>query len=47
MSSELDKQPEREDTHEHDLLSRFPTAYTILFALIAIVAALTWVIPAG
>lgn len=26
---------------------RFPTAYTILFALIVIVAALTWVIPAG
>ena len=25
----------------------FPTAYTILFALIVIVAALTWVIPAG
>ncbi|MFY9205018.1 MAG: YfcC family protein, partial [Yoonia sp.] len=26
---------------------RFPTAYTILFALIVIVAALTWVIPPG
>ena len=26
---------------------RFPTAFTILFALIAIVAALTWIIPAG
>jgi uncharacterized ion transporter superfamily protein YfcC len=26
---------------------RFPTAYTILIAMIAIVAALTWVIPAG
>lgn len=26
---------------------RFPSAYTILFALIAIVAALTWIIPAG
>lgn len=26
---------------------RFPTAYTILFALIVIVAALTWIIPAG
>ena len=25
----------------------FPSAYTILFALIAIMAALTWVIPAG
>ncbi|MDF1669283.1 MAG: YfcC family protein [Roseovarius sp.] len=27
--------------------SRFPTAYTILFLLILIVAALTWIIPAG
>jgi len=27
--------------------SYFPTAYTILFALVVIVAALTWVIPAG
>jgi uncharacterized ion transporter superfamily protein YfcC len=30
-----------------DLQSRFPTAYTILFLLIVLVAALTWVIPAG
>ena len=29
------------------LVSRFPTAYTILFALIIVVAALTWIIPAG
>ena len=29
------------------LASRFPTAYTILFALIIVVAALTWIIPAG
>ena len=27
--------------------SRFPTAYTILFLLIILVAALTWIIPAG
>lgn len=26
---------------------KFPTAFTILFALIAIVAALTWIVPAG
>lgn len=26
---------------------RFPTAYTILFGLIVIVAALTWIVPAG
>ncbi|MGV0879854.1 YfcC family protein [Martelella sp. FLE1502] len=30
-----------------ELSSRFPTAYTILFALIVLVAALTWIIPAG
>lgn len=29
------------------LASRFSTAYTILFALIVVVAALTWIIPAG
>jgi uncharacterized ion transporter superfamily protein YfcC len=29
------------------LASRFPTAFTILFGLIVIVAALTWFIPAG
>ncbi len=33
---------------EADLTSRFPpTAYTILFGLIILVAALTWIIPAG
>ena len=26
---------------------RFPSAFTILFALIVLVAALTWIIPAG
>ncbi|MGV0819137.1 YfcC family protein [Martelella sp. AMO21009] len=30
-----------------ELTSRFPTAYTILFLLIVLVAALTWIIPAG
>ncbi|UXX85247.1 YfcC family protein [Roseovarius pelagicus] len=29
------------------MASCFPTAYTILFALIVLVAALTWIIPAG
>ena len=29
------------------LRDRFPSAFTILFALIAIVAALTWIVPAG
>lgn len=32
---------------ETQTLSRFPTAYTILFLLIILVAALTWIIPAG
>ncbi|MGM0952851.1 MAG: YfcC family protein [Pseudomonadota bacterium] len=32
---------------ENDLSSRFPTAYTILFCLIALVAAMTWIVPAG
>lgn len=26
---------------------KFPTAYTILFVLIALVAAMTWIVPAG
>ena len=30
-----------------NLASRFPTAYTILFVLIIVVAGLTWIIPAG
>ncbi|WP_272007598.1 YfcC family protein [Roseovarius sp. ZX-A-9] len=32
---------------EKEVSSRFPTAYTILFLLIILVAALTWIIPAG
>lgn len=32
---------------EEDLATRFPTAYSILFLLIILVAALTWIIPAG
>ncbi|MDX1800261.1 MAG: YfcC family protein [Marinobacter sp.] len=32
---------------DQDLATRFPTAYTILFLLIVLVAALTWIIPAG
>ncbi|NMT62201.1 YfcC family protein [Marinobacter orientalis] len=32
---------------EEELETRFPTAYTILFLLIIVVAALTWIIPAG
>lgn len=36
-----------ESNPEHDLATRFPTAYTILFLLIILVAALTWFVPAG
>lgn len=43
MSSESD--PHMDD--DEALESRFPTAYTILFLLIAVIAALTWIIPAG
>tara|TARA_R110000751_G_scaffold101069_4_gene195129 strand:- start:573 stop:2018 length:1446 start_codon:yes stop_codon:yes gene_type:complete len=32
---------------EEDLATRFPTAYSILFLLIILVAVLTWIIPAG
>ncbi|MEP1011673.1 MAG: hypothetical protein ABJG80_02345 [Paracoccaceae bacterium] len=27
--------------------SRFPAAYTVLFALVVAMAALTWIVPAG
>jgi uncharacterized ion transporter superfamily protein YfcC len=28
-------------------MKKFPTAFTILFGLIVVVAALTWIVPAG
>lgn len=43
MSDEHSAGPSLEDQTR----SWFPTAYTILFALIILVAALTWIIPAG
>ncbi|PVA08969.1 C4-dicarboxylate ABC transporter [Pelagivirga sediminicola] len=42
-NDQLDKTPDDEQALE----SRFPTAYTILFLLIVVIAALTWIIPAG
>ncbi|OZA00378.1 MAG: C4-dicarboxylate ABC transporter [Rhizobiales bacterium 17-65-6] len=39
--------PVSSDTKDKRLASRFPTAYTILFLLIILMAGLTWVIPAG
>lgn len=36
-----------EQNPDEVLASRFPTAYTVLFLLIAVIAALTWIIPAG
>ena len=39
---------QQDNSEQHDgLATRFPTAYTVLFLLIVLVAALTWVIPAG
>ncbi|GGI93474.1 C4-dicarboxylate ABC transporter [Halopseudomonas pertucinogena] len=37
----------QEQNPDEVLASRFPTAYTVLFLLIAVIAALTWIIPAG
>lgn len=39
--------PAKTEQQSGNLASRFPTAYTILFLLIVLVAALTWIIPAG
>ncbi len=43
----MSSQPDPHSGDEAVLESRFPTAYTILFALIVLIAALTWIIPAG
>jgi uncharacterized ion transporter superfamily protein YfcC len=43
----MNSQSKPEDSEAPTLVSRFPTAYTILFGLIIFVAALTWIIPAG
>ncbi|WP_448325918.1 hypothetical protein [Sulfitobacter sp. M13] len=40
-------EPAKTDTQAEKLASRFPTAYTILLLLIVLLAALTWIIPAG
>ena len=40
-------EPAKTEQQSGNLASRFPTAYTILFLLIVLVAALTWIIPAG
>ncbi|MCS4502890.1 hypothetical protein KBTX_03806 [wastewater metagenome] len=39
--------PNAPSQKDPELTSRFPTAYTVLFLLIVLVAALTWVIPTG
>ena len=46
MSANNDSQAMDDDPIK-SIQSRFPTAYTILFALIGIVAILTWIIPSG
>jgi uncharacterized ion transporter superfamily protein YfcC len=43
----MDEPTQPSQNPEHQVTSRFPTAYTILFGLIIFVAALTWIIPAG
>ena len=43
----MDSTPELEKDKSQDLASRFPTAYSILFLLIILIAGLTWIIPAG
>ena len=45
MSTSNTQAPEVKDSPP--VKDRFPTAYTILFALIAVMAALTWILPAG
>ena len=40
-------EPAKTQPVAENLTSRFPTAYTILFLLIVLMAALTWIIPAG
>ena len=43
----MDSAPELEKDKSQDLASRFPTAYSILFLLIILMAGLTWIMPAG
>jgi len=48
LDNSLNNSPDDQSNDpEQDLATRFPTAYTILFLLIILVAALTWIIPAG
>ena len=43
----MDSAPDREKGKGQDMASRFPTAYSILFLLIILMAGLTWIMPAG
>ncbi|MEH6541142.1 YfcC family protein [Halopseudomonas sp.] len=43
----MDSAPDREKDKGQDMASRFPTAYSILFLLIILMAGLTWIMPAG
>lgn len=47
MAAAEEKPTDGEDDVLGTIQSRFPSAYTILFILIAFVAAMTWMIPAG
>ena len=43
----MDSAPDREKDKGQDMASRFPTAYSILFLLIILMAGLPWIMPAG
>lgn len=43
----MDSAPDRDKDKGQDMASRFPTAYSILFLLIILMAGLTWIMPAG
>ncbi|WP_227269512.1 YfcC family protein [Roseobacter weihaiensis] len=43
----MSQAPDRDIPADQPALGRFPTAYTILFLLVILMAVLTWVIPAG
>ncbi|WP_121626211.1 YfcC family protein [Poseidonibacter antarcticus] len=47
MANSTDRIPKDDSSMVKAIQSRFPSAYTILFGLIILMAALTWVIPAG
>lgn len=43
----MSQAPDRDISPDQPAMGRFPTAYTILFLLVILMAVLTWLIPAG